>query len=372
MRVGVGKEVMPGERRVALTPAGVVELVADGHEVLVEKGAGADSGFPDAAYVEVGARLVEREEVWGESDLLLKVKEPVAAEYGFLRPDLTLFTYLHLAAEPALIDVLLETGTTAFGYETVQDGRGRLPLLAPMSEIAGRLSTLAGAYFLQAPMGGRGVLIGGAPGVQPARVTLLGGGAVGTHAAQVAVGMGAEVTILERSIDRIRALQGHFGVEARVLYSDSLTIQELLPESDIVIGAVLIPGARTPRLITREMLGSMREGSVIVDVAIDQGGCIETSRPTTHDDPVFEVEGVVHYCVTNMPSSVPVTATRALTNATLPYARLLAGKGIDGALEAEPGLMPGLNVRAGEIVNPAVAEYYTALRAGSGRSGENG
>lgn len=363
MRVGVGREVMPAERRVALTPAGAVELIADGNMVLVERDAGVDSGFPDDAYAEAGAQLVSQDEVWAESELLLKVKEPVESEYGFLRSDLTLFTYLHLAAEPAVIEVLLQAGTTAVGYETVEDRHGRLPLLAPMSEIAGRLATQAAAYFLQAPMGGRGILIGGAPGVQPARVTLLGGGAVGTHAAQVAVGMGAEVTILERSMDRIRELEGHFDVRARVLYSDSLTIQELLPESDIVIGAVLIPGARTPRLVTREMLGPMRDGSVIVDVAIDQGGSFETSRPTTHGDPVYVVDGVVHYCVSNMPSAVPVTSTRALTNATLPYARLLAREGLDRALEAEPGLAPGLNIRHGEIVHPAVAEFYKGLTA---------
>ena len=312
---------------------------------------------------DLGARIVGKEEVWAESELLMKVKEPLASEYGLLREDLILFTYLHLAADPPLIDALLASGATAIAYETVQDSHGHLPLLAPMSEIAGRLALQAAAYFLQSPFGGRGVLMGGAPGVQPARVLVLGGGAVGIHAARVAVGMGAEVTILERSLDRIRELEDRFEASANVIYSDTMALRRLLPLTDVVIGAVLVPGARAPRLITREMLGLMQEGSVIVDVAIDQGGCVETSHPTTHDEPVFTIDGVVHYCVGNMPGAVPVTSTGALTNATLPYARLLAEKGLDAALELDPGLVPGVNIRAGEIVNPAVAAFHKGVAA---------
>lgn len=363
MKVGVAKEIKPAERRVALTPAGAMELAADGHEVLVESTAGSGSGFADEAYAEAGARLVSRDEVWAESDLLLKVKEPIESEYGLLHGDLTLFTYLHLAAAPPLIEALLAAGTTAIAYETVEDTHGRLPLLAPMSEIAGRLATQAAAYFLQAPMGGNGTLIGGAPGVQPAKVVVLGGGAVGANAARVAVGMGAEVTLLEMNLDRIRQLEDHFGATARVLYSDAMTLRELLPQTDVVVGAVLIPGAKAPHLIKRDMLAGMKKGSVLVDVAIDQGGCFETSKPTTHGDPVFVVDDVVHYCVANMPGAVPVTSTRALTNATLPYARLLARKGVDGAFEASPGMVPGLNTRGGEIANPAVAEFHKGLAA---------
>ena len=363
MKVGVAREIKPAERRVALTPAGAMELVADGHEVLVETAAGSGSGFSDEEYVAAGARLVGQEEVWAESNLLLKVKEPIESEYGFLHEDLTLFTYLHLAAAPPLIEALLAAGTTAIAYETVEDRNKRLPLLAPMSEIAGRLASQAAAYFLQAPMGGRGTLIGGAPGVQPAKALVLGGGAVGANAAQIAVGMGAEVTILEMSLDRIRQLEDHFGRTARVLYSDSMTISQMLPEMDVVVGAVLIPGAKAPHLIKRGMLGDMKEGSVIVDVAIDQGGCFETSHPTTHDEPVFVVDGVVHYCVANMPGAVPVTSTRALTNATLPYARLLAREGVDGAFKADAGLVPGLNTRGGEIAHPAVAEAHAEMKA---------
>ena len=363
MKVGVAREIKPAEQRVALTPAGAMELAADGHEVLVERAAGSGSGFSDEDYEQAGARIVSQDAVWAESELLLKVKEPIESEYDFLHADLTLFTFLHLAAEPPLIEALLKAGTTSVAYETIVDERGQLPLLAPMSEIAGRLATQAAAYFLQAPLGGRGVLIGGAPGVQPAKALVLGGGAVGTHAARVAIGMGAEVTILERSLPRIRELEDRFGTNARVLYSDSLTINELIPEVDLVIGAVLIPGARAPHLITRNMLPRMKDGAVLVDVAIDQGGCVETSHPTTHADPVFVVDGVVHYCVANMPGAVPVTSTRALTNATLPYARLIAGRGLDAAMEGDLGMAPGLNTRGGKITNTAVAEFYESFIA---------
>jgi alanine dehydrogenase len=353
-------ESKPQERRVALTPGGALELTHAGHEVLVQAGAGEGSGFADAAYAEAGARLVEGADgVWADSELLLKVKEPIAPEYERLNPDAVLFTYLHLAPDPALTTALMRSGTTAIAYETVEDARGGLPLLAPMSEIAGRLATQAGAYYLQAPYGGNGTLIGGAPGVAPAKVLVIGGGAVGTHAARVAVGMGADVTILERSLPRIRELEEAFGASARVLMSDTLTLREQLSVSDVVVGAVLIPGAKAPHLISRADLAAMKDGSVICDVAIDQGGCAETSRPTTHAEPTFVVDGVVHYCVANMPGAVPVTSTRALTNATLPYVLRLAG-GVDAALAADPGLARGLNVAGGEIRNLEVAEAFAA------------
>jgi len=355
MRVGVVKETKTAEGRVALTPAGARELIARGHSVLVERGAGAGAGFADNAYRVAGASLIDRDAVWAGSELLLKVKEPLAHEYEYLRPDLTLFTYLHLAADPPLVEALRRSGVTAIAYETVEESDGALPLLAPMSEIAGRLATQAGAYFMQAPNGGSGNLIGGAPGVAPARVLVIGGGAVGTSAARVAVGMGAEVTVLDRSLRRIRQLEEYFDGRARVLMSDSPTLAEELASSELVIGAVLVPGRRSPHLISREMLAEMVGGSVIVDVAIDQGGCSEASHPTTHEDPVFNVEGVLHYCVANMPGAVPATSTKALTNATLPYVLQLADRGVDAALETSLELSSGLNVRGGEIVHPAVA-----------------
>lgn len=364
MRVGVVKEIKPQERRVALTPAGALELTRAGHEVLVEQEAGVGSGFEDAAYEQAGARIVASvDEVWKTSELLLKVKEPIAPEYARLNPDATLFTYLHLAPDPDLTEALMQSRTTAIAYETVEDAAGGLPLLAPMSEIAGRLATQAGAYWLQAPYGGNGTLIGGAPGVAPARVLVIGGGAVGTHAARVAVGMGADVTILERSIPRIKHLEELFdGRAVRVLMSDTLTLQRELATSDLVVGAVLIPGAKAPHLIRREDLALMQPGSVITDVAIDQGGCAETSRPTTHAEPTYVVDGIVHYCVANMPGAVPRTSTRALTNATLPYVLRLAS-GVDAALAADPGLARGLNVKGGEIVNAEVAAAYQEIRS---------
>jgi alanine dehydrogenase len=361
MRVGVVSEIKPAERRVALTPAGARELSAAGHDVLVQAGAGSGSGFDDADYVAAGARIVaEAATVWGESELLLKVKEPIAPEYALLNPDAILFTYLHLAADPALTTALVDSGTTAIAYETVTgpDGRG-LPLLAPMSEVAGRLAAQAGAYFLQAPLGGGGTLIGGVPGVAPARVVVIGGGVVGTNAARVAVGMGAEVTILERSIPRLVQLEEQFDGRARVLMSDALALEEELLAADVIIGAVLIAGAAAPKLVPRAMLPALKDRAVLVDVAIDQGGCAETSRPTTHGEPTYVVDGVVHYCVANMPGAVPVTSTRALTNATLPYVVALADGGAD-AIERVPGLAPGVNVRDGEILVPAVAEALAA------------
>jgi alanine dehydrogenase len=360
MQIGVVREIKAAERRVALTPAGALELVRAGHAVTVEQDAGAASGFPDEAYVKAGAQIEpESAAIWAQSELLLKVKEPIAPEFPHMREDLVLFAYLHLAPDPTLTEALVSSGITAIAYETVEDERGGLPLLAPMSEIAGRLATQAGAYYLQSPYGGNGTLIGGAPGVAPARVLVIGGGAVGTHAARVAVGMGADVTILERSIPRIRELEELFSGRARVLMSDAYTLSDELRVADLVVGAVLIPGARAPKLISRDDVRSMREGSVITDVAIDQGGCVETSRPTTHESPTYVVDGVVHYCVANMPGAVPATSTRALTNATLPYVQALAG-GVDEALDRDPFLARGLNVREGEITYGPVADAYDA------------
>ncbi|HEY4277883.1 MAG TPA: alanine dehydrogenase [Conexibacter sp.] len=351
MRVGVVTEIKPAERRVALTPAGAAELVGAGHGVLVQAGAGVGSGFADEAYAAAGATLVpQAESVWSDAELIVKVKEPIASEYGFLSSETALFTYLHLAAEPALTDALVAAGTTAIAYETVTETDGSLPLLAPMSEVAGRLAGQAGAYFLQHPLGGRGVLIGGAPGVAPARVVVIGGGVVGFNAARVAAGMGAEVTILERSPRRLRELEDRFDGRVRVLMSDPLSLEDEVTNADVVVGAVLIAGAAAPKLITRELLGKMRERSVIVDVAIDQGGCAETSRPTTHDDPTYVVDGVLHYCVANMPGAVPATSTRALTNATMPYLRALADRGVDAAIEHDQRLAAGLNTKDGEVI----------------------
>ncbi len=359
MRIGTVKEIKSAERRVALTPAGARELTTLGHEVLLEPNAGVGSGFADGAYESAGAQILgSAEEVWGDSDLLLKVKEPIEVEYPLMRADLTIFTYLHLAPNRPLTEALLTSKATGIAYETVEKGHGRLPLLAPMSEIAGRLAAQAGAYFLQGPLGGPGLLIGGVTGVAPARVLVIGGGIVGTQAARIALGLEAEVTILERSLERLHELDEYFGSQARILMSDAIVLEEALREADVVIGAVLVPGALAPRLVTREMLSWMKPSSVIVDVAIDQGGCFETSHPTTHADPVFEVDGVLHYCVANMPGAVPITATRALTNATMPYIRSLAEMGIDAALAADPGLGLGLNVRNGEITYEPVAIAY--------------
>jgi alanine dehydrogenase len=327
--------------------------------VLVESGAGVGSGFPDDGYASVGARLVsDAAEVWHESELLMKVKEPIESEYPLLHSDLMLFTYLHLAPNRPLTEALMSSGGTAIAYETVETRDGHLPLLAPMSEIAGRLAAQAGAYFLQGPLGGPGVLIGGVTGVAPARIVVIGGGVVGTQAARIALGTEGELTILERSLPRLHELDEYFGARARILMSDAILLEEALREADVVIGAVLVPGALAPQLVTREMLGLMKPRSVIVDVAIDQGGCFETSHPTTHAEPVFEVDEILHYCVANMPGAVPVTATRALTNATLPYVRRLAEQGVDAALADDPGFARGLNVKDGEIVYEPVATAY--------------
>ena len=355
MRIGVPAEVKPDEYRVALTPAGAYELTRHGHEVWIEHDAGAGSGLDDAAYARVGARIGDAAAAWG-CDLVLKVKEPQPPEFGFLRDDQVLFTYLHLAANAGVADALRRAGTTGIAYETVEDRDGRLPLLAPMSEIAGRLAVQAGARYLERPLGGRGVLLGGVAGVAPASVVIIGGGIVGINAAVVAAGMQAHVAVLDTNLTRLRELELVLAGRVTLLHSTRLAIEELLPTADLVVGAVLLPGARAPRLVTREALGLMRTGAVIVDVSVDQGGCVETARPTTHSDPVYVVDGIVHYCVANMPGAVPVTATHALCNATLPYVLLLAEEGVTGALRTHAELRPGVNVRDGKLVNAAVAE----------------
>ena len=358
MRVGVAKEIKSQEYRVALTPAGARELVQRGHEVLVEESAGVGSAFPDEAYERAGASIVSVDDVWTGSDLLLKVKEPIALEYPRLREGLTLFTYLHIAADEPLTRALVESGIAAIAYETVETDRGALPLLAPMSEIAGRLAPQAGADNLEKPKGGRGILLGGVAGVAPARVLVVGGGMVGYNAAVIALGMGAQVTILERSVERMRFLEQILSGRVQLLMSSSLQIEESIQEADLTIGAVLIPGALAPKLVTREMLGAMKESSVFVDVAIDQGGCAETSKATTHDDPVYTVDGVIHYCVANMPGAVPITSTRALTNVTLPYVEQLADLGPAAAIAANPELARGVNALGGKLTYQAVAEAH--------------
>lgn len=358
MRIGVAKEIKSDEYRVALTPAGARELVQRRHEVLIERGAGEGSAFPDSAYESVGAQIGSVVEVWGDAELLLKVKEPVAAEYDRLREGLVLFTYLHLAADEELTLALVDSGISAVAYETVETGNRALPLLAPMSEIAGRLAAQAGAYFLEKPLGGRGLLLGAVPGVAPGQVVVIGGGMVGYNAAVIALGLGANVTIIERSIDRMRSLEEVLGARVTLLMSSSLQIEESVADADVVIGAVLIPGALAPMLVTHPMVAGMKEGSVIADVAIDQGGCFETSRPTTHSEPVYVVDGVTHYCVTNMPGAVPITATKALTNATLPYAEAIADHGLPEAVARDPSLARGVNVLDGKITYEAVAEAH--------------
>jgi alanine dehydrogenase len=357
MKVGVAREIKPDEYRVALTPAGALELLNRGHDVVVEQGAGAGSAFPDDQYERVGARIGSVDEVWESSDLVLKVKEPIASEYGRLREGLILFTYLHIAADEPLTRALVDSGITAVAYETVEVGRA-LPLLAPMSEVAGRLASQAGAYFLEKPMGGRGLLLGGVPGVAPGKVVIVGGGVVGYNAAVIALGLGAQVTILERSIDRMRHLEEVLSGRVTLLMSSSLQVAASVEDADLVIGAVLIPGAVAPKLVTREMISSMREGAVVVDVAIDQGGCFETSHATTHAEPVYVVDGVTHYCVANMPGAVPITSTKALTNATLPYVEAIADHGVRAAVAADPALAKGVNVVEGKLTYEAVAEAH--------------
>ena len=357
MRIGVPSEIKTDEYRVAITPAGVRELSARGHEVLVQAGAGEGSAMSDEQFTAQGARIVaDAESVFAEAELVLKVKEPQAEEVRLLRDGQTLFTYLHLAAEPELAHGLMASGARCIAYETVIDAEGRLPLLAPMSEVAGKIATQAGAFMLEKPLGGRGILLGGVPGVAAATVLVIGGGVVGMNAAFIAIGMQADVFTFDRSIDRLRDLEVAFAGRASTVYSSTLAIEEMLPQADLVIGAVLLPGGRAPRVVTREQLKLMKPHAVLVDVSIDQGGCFETSRPTTHSDPTYEVDGITHYCVTNMPGAVPITSTYALTNATLPYVIELAEHGVEEALERNAGLRMGLNVQDGEITHPAVAE----------------
>ena len=357
MRVGVPTEIKTDEYRVALTPAGTRELVEHGHEVLVQKGAGEGSAIADADYEAQGARILpDAQALFDEAEMVLKVKEPQAPEVAMLRSDHTLFTYLHLAPAPELTKGLADSGATCVAYETVEDSRGRLPLLAPMSEIAGKIATQAGAFMLEKPLGGRGILLGGVPGVPGATVMVIGGGVVGMNAAFIAIGMEAEVYVYDRSIDRLRDLDVAFGGRAHTVYSSTLAVEEMLPRADLVIGAVLVHGAKAPHVIRRDQLALMKDRAVLVDVSIDQGGCFETSRPTTHSDPTYEVDGITHYCVANMPGAVPITSTYALTNATLPYVLMLADHGVRGAVARDPGLRPGVNVAGGQVTHAAVAE----------------
>ena len=349
MIVGVPTEVKEGEHRVAMTPDGVRELVGHGHRVLVQHEAGAGSSITDAEYQRAGAELVSVDDAWA-AELVVKVKEPQTAELGFLRSDLTLFTYLHLAAEPEVAEALLASGTTGIAYETVQVADGSLPLLAPMSEVAGRMATQIGAHWLEAENGGRGVLLGGAPGVRPARVVVIGAGNVGWNSAWIAAGMEAEVVLLDKNLDRLRWVDQIHKGRIMTLASNRGSVERSVAEADLVVGAVLVPGGRAPMVVTEEMVRGMRRGAVIVDVAVDQGGCVETTHETTHADPVYEVHGVLHYAVGNIPGAVPHTSTYALTNATLPYVLAVA----DGNA-ADPALALGVNTRAGEVVNPAVA-----------------
>lgn len=356
MKIGVPREIKNNENRVALTPAGVWTLVHSGHEVYVEKEAGVGSGFNDESYQEAGATLLEEaSEVWGMSEMVMKVKEPLPSEYDYFREGLILFTYLHLAAVPELAEALAEKKVTAVAYETVEVNR-TLPLLTPMSEVAGRMSAQIGAQFLEKPKGGSGVLLGGVPGVKRGKVTVIGGGVVGTNAAKIAMGLGADVTIIDLSPERLRQLDDIFGTEINTIMSNPLNIAAAVKESDLVIGAVLIPGAKAPRLVTEDMIKEMMPGSVIVDVAIDQGGIFETvDRITTHDDPIYTKHGVVHYAVANMPGAVPRTSTIALTNVTVPYAMQIANKGIVQALKENPALVKGVNTANGYVTYEAVA-----------------
>ena len=357
MKVGVPTEIKPDEYRVALTPAGARELREHGHEVIVQAGAGEGSGIADADYAAQGARIApEARAVFGEAELVLGVKEPQAGEVELLRSEQVLFTYLHLAPAPDLTRALCESGATCVAYETVEDAQGRLPLLAPMSEVAGKIATQAGAFMLEKPLGGRGVLLGGVPGVAAANVLVIGGGVVGFNAAQIAIGMQADVFVFDRSVDRLRELDIAFNGRASTVYSSTLAVEEMLPVADLVIGAVLVHGARAPYVVKRDQLKLMKRNAVLVDVSIDQGGCFETSRPTTHSDPTYEVDGITHYCVTNMPGAVPITSTYALTNATLPYVLALADRGLKGAIDSHPGLAQGVNVMGGRVTLAAVAE----------------
>jgi alanine dehydrogenase len=358
MIVGVPKEIKDNEYRVAMTPGGVRQLVEAGHEVHVETGAGEGSGFPDAQYQKVGAKIVPTNTDAWNAQMVVKVKEPQPSEYDFLRPDLTLFTYLHLAAEERLTHEMMKRGLTGIAYETVELPNGHLPLLIPMSEVAGRMAIQIGAHYLEKMNGGRGKLLGGVPGVRPADVVIVGAGVVGTNAAQMALGMGAQVFMIDINLDRLRHLDEVMGGRLTTLSSNPLAIAEAVRRADLVVGAVLVKGAKAPKLVTREMIGTMNPGSVIVDVAVDQGGCVEATRPTTHSDPIIMVDGVVLYCVANMPGAVPRTSTYALSNATLPYAVKLANLGAEAAIRADPALAKGVNTYKGKITYPGVAKAF--------------
>jgi alanine dehydrogenase len=359
MIIGVPREIKTNENRVALVPAGAEVLVADGHTVLVEAGAGVGSGFPDAAYQNVGARIVPTARaVWAEADMIMKVKEPISPEWPLMRPKQAIFTYFHFAASEDLVRAVVQSQCIALAYETVQLDSGELPLLTPMSEVAGRMAVQEGAKYLEAVSGGSGILLGGVPGVLPAQVLVIGGGVVGTNAARMAAGLGASVTLLDLSLDRLRYLADVMPANVRLLYSNRRNILDQLSQADLTIGAVLVPGAKAPKLVRREDLKLMKPGSVVVDVSVDQGGCIETIRPTTHENPTYIVDGVVHYGVANMPGAVPRTSTLALTNATLPYARRLARDGWRAACRADRALRLGLNVVEGKVVYPGVAEAF--------------
>ncbi len=357
MLIGCPAEIKNQEYRVGITPAAAQEAVANGHDVVIQKGAGAGAGFADEEYLTAGARIVDTaEEIFATAEMIVKVKEPQPVERAQLRKDQVLFTYLHLAPDAPQTADLLESGVTAIAYETVTDRMGGLPLLAPMSEVAGRLAPQVGSWTLQKTNGGRGVLMGGVPGVSPAKVVVIGGGVVGTHAAKIAAGMGADVTVMDMSLPRMRYLDDTYGGVFNTLYASKGNTAKIITEADMVIGAVLIPGAAAPKLISREQLSTMKPGAVLVDVAIDQGGCFETSHATTHDDPIFEVDGIMHYCVANMPGAVARTSTIALGNATMPFMIALANKGWKEACAADPHLMNGLNTHAGKLTYAAVGE----------------
>ncbi len=358
MIVGVPAEIKNNEYRVGMTPAGVRQLVQHGHEVWVQAGAGDGSRFVDAQYVAAGAKIVPTAADAWAAEMVVKVKEPIASEYGFLRSDLLLFTYLHLAAEEALTLAMLESGVTGIAYETVEDKARTLPLLTPMSEVAGRMAVQAGAYYLERPHQGRGMLLGGVAGVPGANVVIIGGGVVGTNSAQIALGMGAHVVVLDNNLERLRYLDQVLHGRFDTIASNTYNIAEAVATADLLIGGVLIRGARAPKLVTREMISTMRDGSVIVDVAVDQGGCVETIRATTHSDPTYIIDGVVHYGVANMPGAVPRTSTLALSNATLPYTIRLANMGAEAAMAADPGLVLGLNTYQGKLTYEAVAEAF--------------
>ena len=357
MKVGAPTEIKTDEYRVAMTPSGVRELTQHGHEVLVQAGAGEGSAINDEEYVAQGAQILpDAGAVFAAADMIVKVKEPQPVEVARLRPGQVLFTYLHLAPDPELTQGLLASGATCIAYETVEDQRGRLPLLAPMSEIAGKIATQAGAFMLEKPLGGRGLLLGGVPGVAAGKVMVIGGGVVGQNAADIALGMGAEVYVYDRNIDRLRELEHILNGQASTCFASTLEVEQRLPEMDLVVGAVLVKGGKAPHVITRAQLGLMKKNAVLVDVSIDQGGCFETSKATTHTNPTYEVDGITHYCVANMPGAVPITSTWALTNATMPYVLKLADHGVQSALDGDPGFMKGLNVAAGKLTYSPVAQ----------------